>query len=66
MSTSGVLASPEPLPDLILRLHREGYAEDQIAAELLALDRIEEADAAGINIAAVIADGVPTCNGGQA
>jgi uncharacterized protein (DUF433 family) len=42
------------MPDLILRLHREGHSPDEIAAELMALDRASEADAAGISIAAVI------------
>jgi hypothetical protein len=55
------LDEQEPLPDLILRLHREGSSADEIAAEIAALDRLSEAEAAGLSIEAVIADahGVP-------
>jgi hypothetical protein len=59
---SGVMATP--LADLILRLHREGRSEDDIAGELMELGRASEADAAGISIAAVIeevASGVSAC-----
>lgn len=51
----------QPLPDLILQLHRDGLAPNEIAATLARLDRDSEADAAGISIRAVIeesADGV--------
>lgn len=64
--TNGVPAShidgDQPLPDLILRLHRDGLGPDEIAATLARLDRDSEADAAGISIRAVIEEadaGVP-------
>lgn len=60
------LDEQEPLPDLILRLHRDGMAQDDIAAELAHLGRASEADAAGISIQAVIEESATGVGGTDA